>query len=228
MGFIYKITNDINDKIYIGQTTQTIEQRWKQHQYSAKYYKYELYNAINKYGIEHFKIEIVEECDNSELNTKEIYWIKKYNSYEKGYNMTLGGEVINSKKKPVVQIDPKTNEIIGIYESAREAERVLNIPNQYISQCCLGSRAQVSGYFWKFYNKEDYFEAQLKKQQKLIKKHRIVLCNEINKKFNCIADAAKFINSIYSEKTYSTIYNNIRRALIKNIKAYNYTWSYLS
>ena len=43
--------------------------------------------------------------------------------------MTLGGEVINSKKKPVVQIDPKTNEIIGIYESAREAERVLNIPN---------------------------------------------------------------------------------------------------
>lgn len=92
MGYIYKITNIINGKVYIGQTIQTIEARWEQHKRSSTYKKYALYYAMRKYGLDNFKIEMIEQCDNKELNDKEIEWIAFYNSYREGYNMTLGGD----------------------------------------------------------------------------------------------------------------------------------------
>lgn len=94
MAYIYKITNDINNKIYIGKTTLTIEERWKQHKKDsvkrALYEKRPLYRAINKYGIEHFHIELIEETDNP--NERECYWIEVYGSYNNGYNATRGGD----------------------------------------------------------------------------------------------------------------------------------------
>ena len=98
MGYIYKITNDINDKVYVGQTQNSLNDRFSKHKYKAKEcyfkqnYKQPLYNAINKYGFEHFKIELIEECNNNDLSTREKYWINYYNSYEHGYNATIGGE----------------------------------------------------------------------------------------------------------------------------------------
>ena len=53
MGYIYLIENDINNKKYIGLTTQTIEQRWNQHLRASKYKNYKLYYAMRKYGVEH-------------------------------------------------------------------------------------------------------------------------------------------------------------------------------
>ena len=92
MGYIYKIINDINDKVYIGKTEFSIEKRFKEHcRDSLKGYENRpLYKAMNKYGIEHFSIEKIEECDN--LEEREIYWIKNYNSFYDGYNATLGGD----------------------------------------------------------------------------------------------------------------------------------------
>ena len=88
---IYKITNLINQKSYIGQSI-SIEDRWKKHKnYPLKYSKYPLYQAFNKYGIQNFSFEILELCDISQLNEKEIFYIKKYNTYTIGYNQTLGG-----------------------------------------------------------------------------------------------------------------------------------------
>lgn len=94
-GIIYKITNDINKKIYIGKTLSTIEKRFDEHIRDANREKKEkrpLYNAINKYGKEHFHIEIIEECDIKELSKQEIYWIGYYDTYKNGYNATLGGD----------------------------------------------------------------------------------------------------------------------------------------
>ena len=92
---IYKITNRINGKIYIGQSIH-IEKRFRQHQtesyYQGKHYNKILYQAIRKYGLENFTFEILEECSQDMLNEKEIYWIKYYDSYNNGYNATLGGE----------------------------------------------------------------------------------------------------------------------------------------
>ena len=92
MGYIYKISNDINDKVYIGQTKQSISQRWSIHKQMSKTYPNVLYKAMRKYGVEHFFIEIIEECDENLLNEREIYWIEYYDSYYNGYNMTLGGQ----------------------------------------------------------------------------------------------------------------------------------------
>ena len=97
MGYIYKITNLINNKIYIGQTRFNVETRFKQHLYEANKgeLQYPLYKAIRKYGENNFKLEIIEEVEDEQLNEKEQYWIKYYNSYiknNKGYNCTYGGE----------------------------------------------------------------------------------------------------------------------------------------
>lgn len=89
MGFIYIIKNDINDKVYIGQTSRSIEIRWKEHIRTTTSI---IYKAINKYGIEHFWIDQIEECDDILLDEREKYWIQKYNSFETGYNQTAGGQ----------------------------------------------------------------------------------------------------------------------------------------
>ena len=94
-GYIYKITNQINQKIYIGKTVNSIIERWKEHLHDYKKQQYEkrpLYSAMNKYGIENFIIEEIEEVDVKELSIREIYWIEYYNSYKNGYNATLGGD----------------------------------------------------------------------------------------------------------------------------------------
>ena len=97
-GKIYKIYNDINNKIYIGKTTGKIEDRFKKHKRTAKYFDYKknrskLYSAIRKYGEKHFYIvEIDEAFSLKELNAKEVYWIKHLDSINKGYNIAKGGD----------------------------------------------------------------------------------------------------------------------------------------
>lgn len=115
MGYIYKITNDINGKVYIGKTEEmNPEQRWKQHLQDAKKKKHEkrpLYDAMNKYGVEHFSFCVIDDCDNSDkLCEKEKYYIKQYRAYIGfpdccGYNATIGGD-----GKPYLQLDE--NQII--------------------------------------------------------------------------------------------------------------------
>lgn len=95
MPYIYKITNKINNKIYIGKTLETIEIRWKEHIKDSKREcnkKRPLYAAFNKYGIDNFTIEEVEECSAEILNEREIYWIEYFRSFKNGYNATKGGD----------------------------------------------------------------------------------------------------------------------------------------
>lgn len=94
-GYIYKITNLINQKAYIGKTTNSIEKRWKEHQRESQRERAEnrpLYRALNKYGVNNFIIELVEEVDVKELSEREIYWIGYYHTFQDGYNATLGGD----------------------------------------------------------------------------------------------------------------------------------------
>jgi hypothetical protein len=97
MGHIYKITNLINQKVYIGQTVKTVEKRFQQHKNNSNkeyFSQIVLYKAFNKYGINNFKCEEIEEIDNEYLNEREKYWIEYYDSYFNGYNSTLGGRAI--------------------------------------------------------------------------------------------------------------------------------------
>ncbi len=99
MGFIYKVTNTINGKVYIGLTKNPVKWRWHSHLYSAfnketENYDVLFHRAIRKYGIDAFIVETIEECKNAVLPEREQYWIAHYNSSDGnfGYNMTLGGE----------------------------------------------------------------------------------------------------------------------------------------
>ena len=96
---IYKITNIINGKSYIGQSLY-LKKRIRRHlSYKSHKDNLALYKAFDKYGVDKFTIEILEtidteKCDNikSELDILEIFYIKKYNSYISGYNKTIGGD----------------------------------------------------------------------------------------------------------------------------------------
>lgn len=116
MGYIYKITNDINDKIYVGQTIYNIKNRFSNHICSAKRNeKTKLYNAMRKYGIEHFSISVIEECKDELLNEREIYFISKLNTIKNGYNISNGGEgrkLISDEIKEKIWNDYKNGLIV--------------------------------------------------------------------------------------------------------------------
>lgn len=84
---IYKITNRLNNKSYIGQSI-CIEKRWENHKCKNGKSEYPLYRAFRKYGIENFDFEILEECLERELSERELFYIRKYDSVRNGYNQT--------------------------------------------------------------------------------------------------------------------------------------------
>jgi len=102
-GLIYKVINKINGKVYIGQTTQGLEKRMKQHLYCVKkgHSSLVLYRAIRKYGQENFSWDIIDYCDSGEeLSLQEMYYIKKYKSVEKGYNLYFNVQCQAGKNHP--------------------------------------------------------------------------------------------------------------------------------
>lgn len=93
---IYKITNNINGKVYVGQSNN-IHKRWNQHTSKYEWNRNSdkpLYKAFSKYGLQNFTFSVLEECSLEELDKKEEYWIKKLNSlvHHNGYNIRSGGE----------------------------------------------------------------------------------------------------------------------------------------
>lgn len=96
MGFVYKITNLLNGKAYIGKTTKTVEQRWRTHvQYAAyKNSKTALVHAIRKYGPDAFRIETIIECAAERLDAEETRLIAEHKTTDPniGYNCTHGGD----------------------------------------------------------------------------------------------------------------------------------------
>lgn len=94
MGYIYLISNDINNKLYVGKTITTVAERYSKHKYDMINYQdaCAIHHAMRKYGFEHFQVTELEKCDNSILSEREKYWIAYYNAYENGYNCTPGGD----------------------------------------------------------------------------------------------------------------------------------------
>jgi len=98
MHYIYKITNTINQKVYIGQTKDP-KRRWYSHRTTAnKKPKYVINLAMNKYGLENFIFEVIASCfDQEAANESEEIIINQYQSKnpEFGYNIQSGGKVVS-------------------------------------------------------------------------------------------------------------------------------------
>lgn len=107
---IYKITNICTNKVYIGQSID-IRRRWTSHinilnntNNNTIEKESALHQSMLKYGIDNFTFEVVELCSIDELNSKEQYWIKEYNSYLNGYNETIGGDAVRVYPEYVDQV----------------------------------------------------------------------------------------------------------------------------
>jgi group I intron endonuclease len=127
MAYIYEITNDINNKKYIGKTEGTIEKRFQEHcrdAFRRRCEKRPLYAAMRKYGIEHFHISLLEETDNPE--ERECYWIEKLSSFKYGYNATIGGD---GKKYLDYDLILKTYSKIN---NCNEVAKILNISSDSV------------------------------------------------------------------------------------------------
>ena len=213
MGFIYKITNDINDKIYIGKTEYANpEKRWKEHlsDYKKRRYKNRpLYVAMNKYGERHFHFEIIEKTNNAE--NREKYWIEKLCTYIgfddcNGYNATLGGD-----GKPYLNLDE--NEVENKYYEFNK--NMSNTAKFYNVDICtiknilknIGVRTNTS---------IDSIRITQGKPVYQLKKNDLTII----RKFDTIADANRFFGK-------DRLNGNIRTAL-KNIDktAFGYKWCY--
>jgi group I intron endonuclease len=110
IGGIYKITNKLNKKCYIGQS-KDIKTRWKHHCWdAAKGSKLPIHNAIRKYGQDNFIFEIIEECSKEVRDEKEVYYIDLFNSYKDGYNATIGGDCFVKGKNHLAYGKPKAKE----------------------------------------------------------------------------------------------------------------------
>lgn len=98
LGYIYAIKNTVNNKIYIGQTRGLLKNRFFTHRGAARDIsrRSKLYTAMRELGIDNFYIEEICKCEYNELNDKEKYYIRFYNTIENGYNSLKGGSY-NSK-----------------------------------------------------------------------------------------------------------------------------------
>ncbi len=147
MAFIYKSTNKINGKCYIGRTSyDKLYKRINSHIWFSKNKNCSnipFSNALKKYGKENFEWEILEECKKEDMGDKEIYWISQLNPE---YNVTLGGDggtygrrcpehvkEATRKARNRAVVDTRTG---IVYESATEASKKLGILRTSISRSC--------------------------------------------------------------------------------------------
>lgn len=138
-GKIYKITNKINGKIYVGQTTKSLNERFQKHCWGTtqndKYHlNMAIKKAIKKYGKENFAIELIEEVEPDKLDEREVYWISFYNSYNDGYNCTKGGQ--NGATRSCSLTWSQENEVIEakyLGFSSKEIGEAYNIDRSIVS-----------------------------------------------------------------------------------------------
>lgn len=130
---IYKITNLLNNKCYIGQSIN-IEKRWYEHRYKAFAYNDISFNSplhlsFRKNGLENFSFEVLEECLNEELDIKEKFYIEKFKSIvPNGYNISSGGQATRGEPKNCLDCGKslnrqnKTGLCFDCYRSSRKVD----------------------------------------------------------------------------------------------------------
>ena len=235
---IYKITAKHNNKIYIGQSID-IYARWKSHWKETRYgSNTPLHNTMRKYGKEDFDFEIIEECQQKDINEREIYWINFYNSYNEGFNLTTGGEGVKNKvftneekekyrmistgkNKPILQFD-YNGELLNEWFGVLEASKKLDL-NATVILACLTNRANCCtayGFIWIYKSSyKDINSLKLKERLASISNNKIYQIDINNNVVNIYNSMNDLLNKNKKYKAVS-IYNSNSR----NKPCYNYVW----
>lgn len=120
---IYKYTNKLNGKVYIGRSINITHRKWEHVNHPSLHSIFD--QLISKIGEDKFDFEIIEECLPEELQEKEKYWIKYYDccildGRDKGYNMTRGGEEYASENNVWAKLTEK--EVIEIIDKLQHTK----------------------------------------------------------------------------------------------------------
>lgn len=229
-GIIYVHINKINGKAYVGQTVQTLQDRWgKGSTYSTCTH---FYRAIEKYGWDNFEHKVLE-CglDLDKLDEREAYWIEYYDTINNGYNIRLGGSnqaLTEEHKKKIQDSNAKTCGVKviclntgEIYESINAAKRITGA--EHIGDCCAG-RIKSAGkdedgnaLIWRYlknYNSEE--EIIIQKQKRKATK---VLCLETNIIYNTAKEAERLTG--VDSTSIGRVCNNKRKT------AGGFTWKWI-
>lgn len=217
-GIIYKITNLIDDKSYIGQTT---EKRGFNGRYSRKgtgiervynyYYNHrklgigynkDLLEDIEKYGFDAFSVtEVLDVAQNQkELDEKEIYYINKYDSYNNGYNMTKGGQgsvPFDNDYYANLGVCQLTldGKLVKVWDCVADIRKYTSFNTPNIIMTCKGINSNSYGYLWVF--KDEYDENTEYKWQPSNNYKNVLWLDEkdnIIKEFISIKEAAEYLH----------------------------------
>lgn len=211
MGYIYKITNTINNKIYIGRTVKTVQKRFTQHKNNSNkeyFSQIVLYKAFNKYGIENFKCEEIEKVSNDKLDEREKYWIEYYDSYFNGYNSTLGGKATQLYNWDVDDIIEKYH----ILKSARAVAKEIGCDHNTIDNILNSNGVKR------------YTAAQQLSKPTIIEK------NKEKHRFDTTTDAAQWFidNKITKVQNIKQVRQELNRRIRENRTYFNYKIYYES
>lgn len=214
IGYIYKITNLVNGKCYIGQTSQNIRKRWRDHintsnEKNSNYYNYPLYKAFRKYGINNFKFEIIEECNVNELNEKEIFYIEEFNSYKDGYNQTLGGGGHKTFDVPIEDIISSYLELKTIGKVAKK----FKMRTDYVSKILNDNNIKIK-------TEEEHAK------EKGNKVYRCDLDGNILEEYICLNEAGKWLfdNNLTNARDARNAASSIKKNIIKGKSYKGFIW----
>lgn len=250
MGFIYKIENNLNNKLYIGMTTMTLKERWRRHKTAYKTNDSPLYHDMRKYGFKQFCIKAIEEVENNEdMPDRERYWIKELNTLTPhGYNRTIGGYSLKGVHNPFYGrkhtnetryklskiASKRTGDLNHFYGkshsqytkdliSKRNSGKVRSEKTkEYLSKINTGER---NPFYSKTHTKETRKILSIKRQTKsILMKNRD---GTVIRYFELIEDAVKYIrqNGLCKETTSDkSIRSAIGKAINHNTSSYGYYW----
>ena len=144
---IYKITDKTNGLVYIGQA-MNIKRRFSEHKTSNKGKKGPIDYIIRTKGVNNFIFEVIEECTIQELKEREQYWIAYYDSYNRGYNLTPGGDG-SSPGEDNVNSCLTTEDVIQIRIAYNNHESKIKVFEKYKNKIGWhGFSAVWTGYNW--------------------------------------------------------------------------------
>lgn len=180
--YIYKVSNTVNEKVYIGKTSNFKERKW-QHERCYEKEDCRFHRAIQHYGKEKFNWEIIDKTDNLEkANKLEKLYIKKFNSYHpNGYNMTKGGDggsMWNARPVVCLSLDGK---FIKRYDSAGETKQD-GFFDSNVLESCKDSRYTCKNHIFMFEDEYEEFGARKYQKPQNHCKKEIIQC-DMNGKF---------------------------------------------
>ena len=183
---VYKVTNNVNGKVYVGVSTKSLEERKKDHmKNSNKGKSYVFQNAIATYGIDAFKFEQIDTAlTTDELAKKEKEYILEYDSNVNGYNSDSGGGI----QKTVYQYDILTGVLVNKYSNLTDASATIGLNKQDLSKVCLSVNKASKGFYWTY----DYLERFIPLEDKRKKKvHQYNIEGEFINEFESVSEASK-------------------------------------